>query len=175
MSYYKEIDHPKQWKYAHPEREKRFLLKNAPEGIKSWPFRMIHDKYLHHTFMRLRKTIMNDEVQYKLTKKLTLSGAEIPVEWTSTIYLNEQEYQCFDRLPGNQIIKNRYYLQKKGNPIIGVDEIKLNALRTIWIAEIELEDRVILPNIGGKRCLEKSLRELRSTSSSGFFSIYIHH
>ena len=95
------------WKYAQEERERKFLLANNPIKDSFTKKRIIEDKYLHDSRLRLRKTISKDGVVYKLTKKILLEEASGPSinHWISTIYLSETEYQLFLPLAGNSLKK----------------------------------------------------------------------
>lgn len=146
-----EIDHKKRWKYAKPEIERRFLLAQRPKKLEDYPFKTIEDKYITGTKIRLRKTCQGDQFQYKLTKKLPLPAATAPLEWASTIYLSQDEYEVFSMLPGSTIKKRRYYTTLASGKALGIDEIALPN-EIIWIAEVEFAENeplaVVLPFSG---------------------------
>ena len=126
----------KRWKYANPELERRFLLEGKPEIIEACPSKLILDKYLHGTSLRLRKLVAGKETVYKLTKKIPLGGGQNNLNWVSTIYLSATEYEIFQSLNGIVTEKKRFYYQKGSNETIGIDEIKIQG-ETIWLAEVE--------------------------------------
>ena len=136
-----EIDHAKKWKYAKREYERRFLIKNRPTFLDTLPYKEITDKYLDQTHLRLRKVVSEALTQYKLTKKLPIHSNGLSMQWVSTIYLSQGEYDIFLQLAGKRIKKRRYYYQAEGGEMIGIDEIQLGAdQKTIWIAEVEFEE-----------------------------------
>ena len=135
---YPEINHSKQWKYAKPERERRFLLAEKPDGLELCRYKVIEDQYLENTRLRLRKTTMQGEIKYKLTKKVPLQTKEHREEWVSTIYLSESEYLGMSQLPGKSIRKKRFYFSLESGLMLGIDEIELKD-QIIWIAELEFE------------------------------------
>ncbi len=137
-----EINHAKKWKYAKGEFERRFLLKKRTVFLDTLPYKEITDKYLENTKLRLRKVVNEELTQYKLTKKLPVHSQGLNIQWVSTIYISQEEYDIFLKLPGEIIEKRRYYYQAETPEIIGIDEICLNqGQSTIWIAEVELEER----------------------------------
>jgi len=137
-----EIDHAKKWKYAKGELERRFLIKNRPDFLDALPYKQITDKYLKNANLRLRKVTNGAFTQYKLTKKLPTLSDGLSIQWVSTIYLSQGEYEIFLKLPGKIIEKRRYYYQPEVGEIIGIDEIQLGKdQRTIWIAEVEFNER----------------------------------
>ena len=131
----------KTWKYAREEREVRFLLPNAPEGLYKNPHKKIHDRYLSGTRMRLRKTVSDTKSVFKLTKKIPLSTPN--AQWISTIYLSEAEYDLFAKIPGDRLYKRRFSLKHPDGLDMGIDEIVLGK-EMIWIAEIEIQDHKII-------------------------------
>ena len=82
---------------------------------------------------------MRNEITYKLTKKLLLQEGQKEIQWISTIYLNKEEYEVLNLLPGKIIKKNRYSFLDKSGLIIGIDEIDFGNQK-LWIAEVEFED-----------------------------------
>ena len=135
----KEIDHEKQWKYAQPELERRFLITPAPEMLEKLRYKEITDKYLTGTNLRLRRIQQAGSMQFKLTKKLPVALKGRTVQWVSTIYLNEEEYRIFENLPGDKITKKRYHLPLGSGQEAGIDEITLGN-EQLWILEIEFNE-----------------------------------
>lgn len=56
-------------KYTNIEYERRFLLKHLPENILQGEDKEIEDWYIQGSMLRLRKTIKNQEIVFKLTQK----------------------------------------------------------------------------------------------------------
>ena len=80
-----EINHKKRWKYANPEIERRFLLPHRPRNLSLSDSKVIEDKYIEGTRLRLRKTLRNEKHEYKLTKKLPIETDKQVYQWVSTI------------------------------------------------------------------------------------------
>ncbi len=131
-----EINHAKGWKYAHREFERRFLISRRPTFLQELRYKEISDKYIIGTNLRLREIRMDNEVQYKLTKKIDTSADIKHSHWISTIYLSQKEFKVLWKLAGNTYQKRRYYYPDKSGMIIGIDEIQLKD-KLIWIAEAE--------------------------------------
>ncbi|MEM7657699.1 MAG: hypothetical protein AAF399_16325 [Bacteroidota bacterium] len=131
-----EINHSKTWKYAQAEWERRFLLEGLPTAMRQLPDKHIEDRYLLGSRLRLRKTIQEDQVQYKLTKKLALKEQE----WISTIYLSEAEYTLLSQLPADRLEKIRHPFQPETGPTIGIDHLSLGG-KEMWLAEVELTEQ----------------------------------
>lgn len=136
-----EINHPKKWKYAQGELERRFLITDRPEILDSLPLKTIIDKYLHGTALRIRKVIDGEYVQYKFTKKLPHNSNGVMIQWVSTIYISQEEYKILMKVPGKLIRKKRYYYAPPSGEVIGIDEIELaRDKKKIWIAEVEFQE-----------------------------------
>jgi CYTH domain-containing protein len=130
-------------KYAHIERERRFLVDRAsrPE-LAGLPFVRIEDRYVTDTRLRLRR--MSDsatgQVVHKLTKKY--EAADPLARPIVTAYLSEAEYDVFVSLPAMILSKRRY-------PVItphgtfGIDLFE-GVLERLELAEIELADDAAL-------------------------------
>jgi hypothetical protein len=94
-------------KYARWELERRFLLERLPDG--AGPGRLIVDRYLHGTRLRLRRTEPPDP-QYKLSQKEAPAPPDYAVTTITTIYLSPEEYEFFAGLPGRELRKRRHHL-----------------------------------------------------------------
>ncbi len=141
-----EINHSKKWKYAKGELERRFLITNRPKMLDSLPSKMIVDQYLDNTALRIRKVTDGEDVQYKFTKKLPHHSNGIRVQWVSTIYISQEEYEILMKVPGKLIRKKRYYYTPPSGEIIGIDEIEV-AKKKIWIAEVEFQALTEVPYV----------------------------
>jgi CYTH domain-containing protein len=123
-------------KYARVERERRFLLRDAPEET---PTRrvLIEDRYLRGTRLRLRRSTNlddPDDVIYKLTQKVPAADGT-PGLITNT-YLSRAEYETLAAIPADTIRKTRASI-----PPLGVDRFE-GALRGLVLAEAEFDDEV---------------------------------
>ena len=104
-------------KYARVERERRFLLKDLPEGLtRADPHLQITDNYITGTRLRLRK--VREPRTNKWTVKFTQKFAPNPDDLSRTIitntYLNPLEAETLSVFSTNEIRKNRYYFDFEG-------------------------------------------------------------
>lgn len=95
-------------KYAHVERERRWLVDPArrpdPGGC---PSVLIEDRYITATRLRLRRMTGDDgAVVLKLTKKY--DAADPLARPIVTAYLDAAEYDLFAILPAAPVTKRRY-------------------------------------------------------------------
>src|SRR6185312_14147425 len=98
-------------KYARVERERRYLLRDLPDGLsRADPHLQITDNYLTGTRLRMRK--VREPRTNKWTVKLTQKFAPNPDDHSRTIitniYLNALESEMLDIFNANEICKNRY-------------------------------------------------------------------
>ncbi len=108
---------PAESKYARIERERRYLLRDLPEGLtRASPHVQITDNYLTGTRLRLRK--VREPQTNKWTVKLTQKFAVDPVDLSRTlitnIYLNPLETEVLGISDANEIRKNRYPFEFDG-------------------------------------------------------------
>ncbi len=128
-------------KYARVERERRYLLRELPEGLRvNDAHTQIFDNYLTGTRLRLRK--IRDPLRREWTWKLTQKFA--PAEATdfsraviTNIYLSQYEYETLAVFEGNEIRKNRYP-HEHGGRAFSID-VFLGALHGLVLAETEFE------------------------------------
>src|SRR5581483_4885889 len=95
-------------KYARVERERRWLLGEAPDLTHAQSEIEITDIYFVGTRLRLRRMVDRRGQQptiYKLAQKLPPTGGAGLI--TNT-YLSEAEYELLSRLEGKQLRKVRY-------------------------------------------------------------------
>lgn len=92
-------------KYAHVERERRFLLTALPDLTAARVLR-ITDRYVDGTRLRLR-TVEEDgrPVVFKLGQKIRLEG--ISTNAHTTMYLSAAEHAGLAHLPGRELRKTR--------------------------------------------------------------------
>ena len=130
-------------KYAHIERERRFLVDRASRpDLAGLPFVRIEDRYIIGTRLRLRR--MSDSatgmVAFKLTKKY--EAADVLARPIVTAYLAEAEYEVFAALPAQALGKRRYTVATR-HGAFGIDIFE-SALQGLELAEIELADDAAL-------------------------------
>jgi len=104
-------------KYARWERERRYLLRDLPEGMtRTDPHAQITDNYITGTRLRIRK--VRDPKTNKWTVKFTQKFAPDPADFSRTlitnIYLNALEAETLSVFEVNEIRKNRYSFQWEG-------------------------------------------------------------
>jgi CYTH domain-containing protein len=127
-------------KYARTERERRFLLRELPEGLtRASEHVQIWDNYITNTRLRLRKIRIPQTKQWKL--KLTQKFAPEAQDFSRTIitntYLSATEYEVLSVFEGNEIRKNRYPFEHEGRAY-SID-VFLGALWGLILAETSFE------------------------------------
>ena len=134
-------------KYARIERERRYLLRDLPEGItRADPHLQITDNYLTGTRLRLRK--VRDPRTNKWTVKFTQKYAPDANDLSRTVitntYLNALEAEILSVFDTNEIRKNRYRFEFAGR-IFSVDMF-LGDLFGLVLAEVSFETDEELDN-----------------------------
>jgi CYTH domain-containing protein len=127
-------------KYARVERERKFLLRELPEGLtRASEHVQIWDNYITNTRLRLRKIRIPLTKQWKL--KLTQKFAPAPPDFSRTIitntYLSATEYEVLSVFEGNEIRKNRYPFEHEGRAF--AIDVFLGALWGLILAETSFE------------------------------------
>jgi CYTH domain-containing protein len=126
-------------KYAHIERERRWLVDPALRpSLDCLPCTLIEDRYVDGTRLRLRRMTdgQTGAIALKLTKKY--EAADPLARPIVTAYLTEAEYAVFAALPARPLAKSRY-------KVIGGDqEFSIDcfhgSLKGLELAEIEWPD-----------------------------------
>jgi CYTH domain-containing protein len=127
-------------KYERVERERRFLLREPPEGFDlRADHAQITDNYITGTRLRLRKVrrVSTNEWTLKLTQKHAPRPPDFSRTLITSIYLNEYEYEVFSVFEGNELRKNRYPFEHEGRRY-SVD-VFLGPLRGLILAETDFE------------------------------------
>jgi CYTH domain-containing protein len=127
-------------KYARVERERRFLLRGLPPGLRvNDPHAQIFDNYITGTRLRLRKVRVPErrEWTWKLTQKFAPDPADFSRTFITNIYLSQYEYETFSAFEGNELRKNRYPYEHEGRRY-SVD-VFLGALHGLVLCETEFE------------------------------------
>ncbi|MGN6521911.1 MAG: hypothetical protein ACTHMZ_01670 [Actinomycetes bacterium] len=117
-------------KYAVVERERRYRIRQLPDGVSSTV--EIVDRYISGTRLRLREVRSDDgTVIRKLGHKVRL--AEGPAEVACTnFYLDDDEWELLATLPARLLRKRRHLVRRDGL-LVAVDEHEDGTL----IAEID--------------------------------------
>ena len=134
-------------KYARIERERRYLLRDLPEGLtRADPHLQITDNYITGTRLRIRKT--REPRKNKWTAKFTQKYAPDPHDLSRTIitniYLNALEAEVLSVFDTNEIRKNRYAFEFEGRKF-SVDMF-LGDLFGLVLAEVSFETDEELDN-----------------------------
>ena len=104
-------------KYAHVERERRWLLTDVPELPPDSRTRAVVDRYLHGTRLRLREvTDADGTVTRKLGHKIRLGDDAAEVACTS-LYLDDAEWDLLVGLPAAVLTKNRTLVPYDGTTV----------------------------------------------------------
>jgi CYTH domain-containing protein len=134
-------------KYARLERERRYLLRDLPDGMtRADPHLQITDNYITGSRLRLRK--VRDPRTNKWTVKFTQKYAPDPNDLSRTIitniYLNALEAEILSVFDTNEIRKNRYPFEFDGRKF-SIDMF-LGDLFGLVLAEISFETDEELDN-----------------------------
>ena len=134
-------------KYARVERERRFLLKDLPEGLtRADPHLQITDNYITGTRLRLRKVRepRTNKWTVKFTQKFTPNPDDLSRTIITNTYLNPLEAETLSVFNTNEIRKNRYYFDFEGRRF-SVDMF-LGDLFGLVLAEVSFETDEELDN-----------------------------
>ena len=135
---------PGHGRYAHPEREQRWLLAEVPYG--STPWSEITDRYLTGTNLRIRRVEGVDGVVHKLTQKVRPVPDDPSRVMLTTMYVPDQEVTALLALPGRELRKSRRRVDFDGRPV-AVDLLH-GRCEGLVLAETELsvhEERIPMP------------------------------
>jgi CYTH domain-containing protein len=127
-------------KYARVERERRYLLRDLPEGLtRADPHLQITDNYITGSRLRIRK--VRDPRTNKWTVKFAQKFAPDPNDLSRTIitntYLNALEAEVLSVFNSNEIRKNRYPFEFEGRKF-SIDMF-LGDLFGLVLAEVSFE------------------------------------
>lgn len=130
-------------KYSLQEWERRYLVRQMPPTSFLIGSKIIHDRYLPGTHLRLRQVRCQDGRDiWKLTRKWRIEDSNPLCSQITTIYLSEYEYQVlvsgpFSAISVGDIQKQRFSYQV-ANQKYAVDQF-LGPLAGLLLAEIEDE------------------------------------
>ena len=127
-------------KYVRVERERRYLLRELPEGVTPRDeHAQITDNYITNTRLRLRKSrwVPTGEWSLKLTQKHAPAPPDFSRTLITSIFLTEYEYEVLSVFEGNELRKNRYPFEHEGR-LYSVD-LFLGALRGLVLAETDFD------------------------------------
>lgn len=127
-------------KYVRVERERRYLLRELPEGVTVRDeHAQITDNYISNTRLRLRKSrwVPTGEWSLKLSQKQAIAPPDHSRALITTLYLSRAEYEVLSVFEANELRKNRYYLRHEGR-LFSVN-VFLGDLRGLILAETDFE------------------------------------
>lgn len=127
-------------KYARVERERRYLLRGLPPGLRvNDPHTQIFDNYITGTRLRLRKIRAPErrEWAWKLTQKFAADAEDFSRTVITNIYLSQIEYETLSVFEGNEVRKNRYPYEHDGRRF-SID-VFLGPLHGLVLAETEFD------------------------------------
>jgi len=128
-------------KYARLERERRYLLRDLPEGLtRASPHVQITDNYITGTRLRLRKVRdpLTNKWIVKFTQKFAVNSSDLSRTLITNTYLNAQEAEILSVFEANEIRKNRYRFEFEGRKF-GIDMF-LGDLFGLVLAEVSFDD-----------------------------------
>ena len=133
-------------KYAHVERERRFLVTGSPELDRAVRVLSIEDRYLVGTRLRLR-TVREQgaAVVHKLGQKVRLDGTGPGVLAHTTLYLDGAEHRLLADLPARTLGKTRYLIPFAAGLLMAVD-VFTGSLGGLVLAEVDLGEARALPD-----------------------------
>lgn len=99
-------------RYARLEDERRFLVAALPDGAAS-P-RLIEDRYVERTRLRLRRVTDDRGTVLKLGHKVREDDAHPSAAWHTTLYLTDAEHALLERLDARTLTKRRWTLPGGG-------------------------------------------------------------
>lgn len=106
---------PGHGRYAHPEREQRWLLAEVPDGAAPWA--EITDRYLDGTNLRIRRVEGADGVVHKLTQKVRPVPDDPSRVMLTTMYVPDHEVTALTALPGRELRKTRRRIEFDGRHV----------------------------------------------------------
>lgn len=129
-------DRQHEQKYARIERERRFLMAGPPPSAPVTASRLIRDRYLEGTRLRLRRvdSPAADGPEFKLTQKIPADQPGAVQGLITNTYLSQSEYDLLASLPAAVLCKTRLSL-----PPLGVDVFD-GPLAGLVLAEAEFDN-----------------------------------
>ncbi|MEV6702597.1 hypothetical protein AB0M68_36625 [Streptomyces sp. NPDC051453] len=94
-------------KYARVERERRFLLAEPPAPSAVTIIRVINDRYVTGTRLRLRRADFSDgRCELKLTQKVPIPQSGAIQGLITNTYLSPAEYNVIASLPAPPVVED---------------------------------------------------------------------
>lgn len=125
---------PGQGRYAHLEREQRWLVSSPP--LDAVLVASIVDRYLDGTRLRLRRAETDGVVVHKLGQKVRVEPDDPERVQLTNIYLSAGEYDALAVLPAAELSKTRTRVAWHDH-VVAVDRFS-GRLDGLVLAEVEL-------------------------------------
>ncbi len=95
-------------KYAHVERERRYLYLGDTAGLTPIRKFLVNDFYINDSTLRLRRVEEEgEEIVFKLGQKVRTGGDGPLTIAHTTMYITESEFNSLLTLPSRALVKNR--------------------------------------------------------------------
>jgi CYTH domain-containing protein len=153
-------------KYAHVERELRFLLPSLPRSLDVTRTRRIHDRYLPETGLRLRLVEEDGQAPVrKLGQKVRLEAEAPSTVAHTTMYLSPAEYDTLLVLAADVLVKTRHTVVL-GDGRTGAVDVFDGELRGLVTVELDLGADGERPDHLGLDVLAEVTRDERFTGGA---------
>ena len=134
-------------RYAHLERERRFLMGAAPAPVPGLRVLGIEDRYLRGTRLRLRTVREPGRAEvHKLGQKVRPDESRPSTVEHTTLYLDAAEHAVLLSLPADALAKTRT-LHPWHDLAVAVD-VFAGSLAGLVLAEVDLGEAGVLPADG---------------------------
>ena len=125
-------------KYAHMERERRFLITDTSKVPASGQVVHITDHYITGTRLRLRRVVdPSADTIRKLGQKIRLDDSDPTSLAHTSLYLTEQEYEVLAALPASTLSKARALVPVGPDHVAAIDNFE-GPLSGLILAEIDV-------------------------------------
>lgn len=132
-------ERPVSMKYAHTERERRFLVGPQAPIPQSTKTVRIDDRYIIGTRLRLRQvTEPGVNTVWKFGQKVRFEPTDSTELAHTTMYLNEEEYAVLASLPATVLHKTRTLVSLGGRRPVAIDSFE-GPLSGLVLAEIDAD------------------------------------
>jgi CYTH domain-containing protein len=125
---------PGQGRYAHPEREQRWIVSSVPTDL--MPVASMFDRYILGTRLRLRRSESAAGVTYKLGQKARDDPGSPEMVRLTNIYTSKDEYNALPVLPAAELHKTRLRT-RWADRVVAVDRFH-GRLGGLMLGEVEL-------------------------------------
>lgn len=135
---------PGEGRYAHVEREQRWVLADLPADVHT-PSAIV-DRYVTGTRLRLRRVETDGQVVHKLAQKVRPQPADPETVRLTNLYLSPEEHAVLAVLAAAELRKTRWRTAW-ADRALAIDQFE-GHLAGLVLAEVELgvdEDRLPVP------------------------------